>query len=80
MAPRTGWKLLCAADGCGAVFRCGWTLWQQPRGNGSQVPLDEPFPRAETAQLGRGRYIHAAVPCDEPDTPGDSSSSKPVLP
>lgn len=79
IAPATGYRVKCKHRGCGAAFRIGFTLWQQDRGD-SRIPLDEPFPRAETAQLGRGRYIHAAVPCDEPGEPADSSSSKPVLP
>jgi hypothetical protein len=62
IAPRQGWGIWCEQRG--AVFRCGWVLWQQPRGRGSTVPLDEPFPTAQTAFLDRQRYIHRVEPLD----------------
>lgn len=79
MGPSSGMELVCNARGCGALFTHGSVFWQRPVSKGPR-PIDEPFPRAETAQLGRGRYIHAAVPCDEPGEPADPISSKSVLP
>lgn len=39
------------------------------------MPLDEPFPEAAVEYLGRGRYIHDAVPCDEPIESVDTQST-----